>query len=101
MRVKTARRIPREMKIHIRATFGGCDEQAETTALENRLGVDRCQQLLRLCQSSYPIGTAHDRLGGRGQTKDQVFLRKARRDGFTEEELQAYCHVAGISYITA
>ena len=88
--------------IHIEAIFGsGCDEQAETDALEDMIGRDRCNILFRLCQNSYPSGTEYDRLYGNGKTKDQVFLRKARGMHFTEKELQAYCHVAHVSYETA
>lgn len=66
------------------------DEQAATEAFEDLCGgVNKAQRLLQLYKNSYPSGTEYDRLMGRGKTKEEVFARKAKQAGFTDEQIDA------------
>jgi hypothetical protein len=67
------------------------DEQQETDDFEELCGgVAKAQRLLHLYQDSYPNGTAYDFLMGRGATKEQVFEAKAKREGFTAQQVNAF-----------
>jgi hypothetical protein len=81
--------------IHVPSPFGtGCDEQAETDAFERLCGgVKRAQRMLYLWNDSYPAGSEYDRMMGRGASKAEVFKAKAKREGFTDEQIAAFMHL--------
>jgi len=83
-------------QVHVPAPFGGggCDEQAEHDALWAFIGRAKAERLFALRQNSYP--TPWPKGHPYARTADEVFIAKALREGFTETELEAYCHVAGI-----
>ena len=72
--------------------FGvGNDEQATQDAFVEFVGgTRRADQLSRIAQNSYPHGTEMDRLMGHGLTREQVFRCKAKQEGFTDEEVDAF-----------
>ncbi len=53
-------------------------------------GTRRADQLSRIAKDSYPHGTEMDRLMGHGMTREQVFRHKAKQEGFTDEEVDAF-----------
>lgn len=79
--------------IHVPSPFGtGCDEQAENDAFEQLCGGHvRAFRLLHLWQDTYatpwPPGHMYYK------TKEQVFRAKAKRDGFTDEQVEAFFHL--------
>ncbi len=79
--------------IHVEGPFGGCDEQAEHNALWDMMGRNRTERLARLWSNSYPCKGpgVFDRYG-----KEDVWRRKAEREGYTDCEIAAFAHVAGI-----
>ena len=72
--------------------FGfGIDERATSEAFEEYVGGrQRAERLLWIWNNSYPSGTAYDKLMGRGSTKEQVFTVKAKREGFSEQDIDAF-----------
>jgi len=75
----------------VKNCFGGKDEQAMTDKFEELCGgVKKAQRLLYLWQNSYPVGDKLDMLYGRGLTKAQVFERAAKREGFTDEQIDYF-----------
>ena len=75
----------------IKDEWGRMDESATQEAFEFYVGgVKRAESLLHLWNTSYPIGTRYDFLYGRGKTKVDVFYNKAKSEGYTEEEIDAF-----------
>lgn len=72
--------------------FGtGIDEQAtQDDFVELVGGTAKADRLMNIYNNSYPSGTAYDRLQGRGKTKDEVFQAKAKREGYTDEQIEAF-----------
>jgi len=67
--------------------FGGTDERATQEAFVKYVGGRaKAEQLDRLWRNSYPAPTA-----GFGQlSKEEVFCRKAKREGFKDNEIDAF-----------
>jgi hypothetical protein len=67
--------------------FGKTDEQATTNAFEEYVGgVRRAQRLLYIYNNSYPMpGRWTEQV-----SKDQVFRSRAKREGFTDAEIDAF-----------
>jgi len=53
-------------------------------------GVKNADRMMQLLTTSYPSGTAYDRLYGRGKSATEVFKSKARREGFTASQINAF-----------
>lgn len=72
--------------------FGvGPDERATQDAFVEYVGGHhRAERLSYIWQNSYPSGTEYDRLMGRGASKEEVFRRKAVREGFDIEDANAF-----------
>jgi hypothetical protein len=51
------------------------------------LGVEKADWMQRLWDNTYKCGTAYDFLCGRGRTKKEVFVRKAKEHGFSAKEI--------------
>lgn len=67
------------------------DEQRTQDAFVDYVGgTAKAEQLSRIWQNSWPSGTNYDRLMGRGGTKEDVFRAKAKREGFTDEDVDAF-----------
>jgi len=68
--------------------FGGVDEGATMRAFEEFVGgVPRAERLLQLYLNSYPVCG----LGGRVErSKAEVFTAKARREGFSAAQAEAW-----------
>lgn len=63
------------------------DEQAATEVFEQALTVPRAQRLLQLYIHSYALGNPGDRYY---RSQVDVFRAKAKSQGFTEVEAQAF-----------
>ena len=75
----------------IKNCFGGKDEQAMTDNFEELCGgVTKAQRLFFLWKHSDATGTKFDMLYGVGLTKSQVFERHAKREGFTDKQIDAF-----------
>lgn len=79
------------MTFHIPGPFGGCDEKAETAAFEDLCGgAHKAGQLSRLWQNStatpWPPGHRYYR------SRVDVFTGAAKREGFTDEQIEAFFH---------
>ena len=75
----------------VKDQWGRMDEGATQEAFVIYVGgVAKAEGLLHLWNTSYPVGTRYDFLYGRGKTKEDVFYNKAIREGFTDEEIDAF-----------
>lgn len=75
----------------VKNCFGGKDERAMTDNFEELCGgVKKAQRLFQLWKNSYSAGTKFDMLYGNGQTKSQVFEKKAKQEGFTDEQIKYF-----------
>ena len=54
------------------------------------LGSQRADRIEYLWKSTYDNRSAYDKMMGRGRSKDEVFCAKAKREGFTDEEIDAF-----------
>lgn len=64
----------------------GIDERATTEAFEQYVGgVDRAQRMLSLYRSSFPTSC---------ESRAQVFNKRAAKEGFSSEEINAFWRVA-------
>ena len=71
-------------------TYPNPNEQEQTAEFERLCGgVDKAQRLFRLYKDSRGFGNAYDMVMGRGQTKEQVFRKRACEEGFTHEQINA------------
>ena len=71
--------------------WGDIDEKATQDAFIDFVGgTAKADRLQLLNMNSYPMGTALDRLNGRGKTKEQVFRRKAKNAGYTDRQVTAF-----------
>jgi len=68
------------------------DEQEKQDAFVETVGVSKADRLDYLWRDSYKNGTEYDRVfnTGRYQTKEQVFVIKAKREGFTVKEISLF-----------
>ncbi len=85
-------------EIHRKGPFGGCDEQAEHDALHAMMGHSRAERLHRLWVTTFPATSFSpmEFSPRTGEGKAERWRERARRDGFTEEEIEAFAHVARI-----
>ena len=77
----------------ISGPFGGVDEMKTQEAFVDFLGsVQRAERLMQISNSSYSCGTEYDRVfkTGFSRTKGEVFRAKAKREGFTDAEIDAF-----------
>ena len=71
--------------------FGGKNETLMQEQFEELVGgVVKAERLMRIWNNSYKCGTKYDFLMGRGRTKEQVFERKAKSEGFTEQQISYF-----------
>jgi hypothetical protein len=71
--------------------FGGKDERQMQENFEILCGgVSRAERLSSIWDNSYPCGTQMDFLYGRGVTKRQSFEKKAKAEGFTQEQIDFF-----------
>jgi len=73
--------------------FGGVDEQKAQEMFEDLCGgVKKAERLLHLWNDSYPCGTKYDKTFKTGfyRSKEQIFWIKAKRDGFTQEQIDMF-----------
>ena len=73
--------------------FGGIDERLAQEMFENACGgVKRAERLMHLCNESYPRGTKYDKTFKTGfyRSKEQIFAIKAKREGFTQEQIDMF-----------
>lgn len=67
------------------------DEQQRTDDFESLAGGrDKADQLARVWRDSHPLGTALDRLYGRGASREQSFMAAAKAEGFSEAQAEAF-----------
>lgn len=67
------------------------NEAEATKQFEELMGSPRrAERLLHLYSRSYSTGTALDVLRGQGKTKIQAFRLYAKREKFTEQEIDAF-----------
>ena len=76
----------------IQSPFGvGIDERKTTEAFVDYVGgTVKADRLLYLWGISHGYGTKHDFLMGKGITRKQNFRRKAKEEGFTDEQVDAF-----------
>lgn len=75
----------------IKNVFGGIDEILTQEKFEELCGGPRrASRLLFLWNESYPCGTEYDFLLGKGKNKQQIFESKAKREGFSIEQIKAF-----------
>ena len=75
----------------IKNIFGGVDEVAMQEQFEELCGGPRrASRLMFLWNEAYPCGTQYDFLLGKGKTKQQIFESKAKREGFSLEQIKAF-----------
>jgi hypothetical protein len=55
--------------------------------------LDRAHRLFQLYKNSHNTGTSYDLLQGRGRTKEQVFIKRATKEGFTIEQIEALLYL--------
>jgi len=80
-------------KFYIDNGFGGKDEKAMQEQFEELCGgVKRAERLMWIWNNSYQIGTKYDQVFKTGfhHTKRQVFDLKAKKEGFTDEQIQCF-----------
>jgi hypothetical protein len=74
--------------------FLGKETEAEKhEAFEDAVGgVSKAEQMQRLWNDSYPCGTKYDKTFKTGfyRSKEQVFWIKAKREGFTQEQIDMF-----------
>jgi hypothetical protein len=71
--------------------FGGKDETLMQEQAIFLIGeVSKLERLMQLWKNSYPCGTKLDFLYGRGRTKEQIFERKAKTEGFTDKQIECF-----------
>ena len=73
--------------------FGRADERASHEAFEEYMGGrSRADQLFRIYQNSYPMPTHQI---GVTLSSEEVFQHKAKREGFSQEEIDALLLLQG------
>ena len=74
--------------------FLGKETEAEKhAAFEEAVGgVSKAEQMQRLWNNSYPVGTKYDYSMKTGvyRSKEQVFWIKAKREGFTDKQIKMF-----------
>ena len=77
----------------VKNCFGGIDEQESQAMFEDAVGgVKKAERMQRLWNDSYPCGTKYDKTFKTGfyHSKEQIFAIKAKRDGFTQEQIDMF-----------
>ena len=77
----------------VKNPFGGIDEQKSQALFEDAVGgVKKAEQMMRLWNDSYPCGTKYDKTFKTGfyRSKEQIFNIKAKRDGFTQKQINMF-----------
>lgn len=79
------------MDFYIDNGFGGKDEQAMQDNFEDLCGgVAKAEHLMRIWNNSYKKGSKYDFLMGRGRTKQEVFEKEAKSQGFTDKQIKCF-----------
>jgi hypothetical protein len=68
------------------------NEQDNTDKIIDTLGIDKADRLMYLYNNAYQAGTEYDKTFKTGfhKSKDEIFRLKAKREKFTDEEIDLF-----------
>lgn len=82
--------VSRDITNAVKAELNKGETQAAHDIFGQLLGVSRAEQLLHLYRETYDHRTEYDRLMGKGISKTEKFRKRARRDGYSDDEIEAF-----------